>query len=196
MKKIALFTLIICSLFFISCNATKKEDGMYAKIITNKGDILLSLTYDKTPLTVANFIGLAEGTMNGTLIIDGSWDADLLDEPIELKVEDGLVVVVKGGTEAAQIRSAFGEVAAKLKPKEQESVWTVAEFGFGMNPAARLSGNVLEDEKKLGTCYFSIGDNSALGGSVNVGIRFTGVLAEPSLWINDTQVLEDGDFLL
>ena len=71
MKKTTLFTLIICSLFFISCNATKKEDGMYAKIITNKGDILLSLTYDKTPLTVANFIGLAEGTMNGTKFYDG-----------------------------------------------------------------------------------------------------------------------------
>ncbi len=63
MKKIALFTAIIFSLFFISCSATKKDDGMYAKITTNKGDIMISLTYDKTPLTVANFICLAEGLM-------------------------------------------------------------------------------------------------------------------------------------
>ena len=63
MKKIALFIVLLSSIFFISCSATKKDDGMYAKIITNKGEIVLSLHYDKTPLTVANFICLAEGLM-------------------------------------------------------------------------------------------------------------------------------------
>ena len=95
-----------------------------------------------------------EGTMNGTIVIDGSWDSDLVDEPVVLQIENGLVVDVKGGTAAAQIRQTFGEAAKRLKSKDQENVWTIAEFGFGMNPNARVAGNVLEDEKRLGTAYF------------------------------------------
>ncbi len=40
------------------------KDGMYAKIATDKGDILLKLFYNKTPLTVINFVGLAEGSLH------------------------------------------------------------------------------------------------------------------------------------
>lgn len=141
------------------------------------------------------FIMPREGTMNGTIVIDGTWESTLLEEPLELTVENGIVIDIKGDSTAAQIRQQFGEAATRLRSKDRELVWTVAEFGFGMNPEARLTGHVLEDEKRQGTCYFSIGDNSSLGGNAIVGIHIPGVLSKPSVWLDDMQILDNGVFL-
>lgn len=43
------------------------ENGIYAKFNTEKGDILIQLTYDKTPGTVGNFVGLAEGNLENDI---------------------------------------------------------------------------------------------------------------------------------
>ena len=40
------------------------QDGIYAKFNTNRGEILVKLTHDKTPGTVGNFVALAEGNMD------------------------------------------------------------------------------------------------------------------------------------
>jgi hypothetical protein len=53
---------------------------------------------------------------------------------------------------------------------------------------------LLEDEKVLGTCYFSIGDSGSLPGSAQ-GMRITGVLAEPTLEIGKLKFIEAGEFL-
>lgn len=60
--KLMLLTMVIS---MSSCKSTKYDnldDGLYADIQTNKGDVLLKLEYENTPITVANFVSLAEGT--------------------------------------------------------------------------------------------------------------------------------------
>ena len=62
MKKNILFLLILAASFF-SCkeNDNNLPDGLYAQIETNKGTIIVQLDYEKAPVTVANFVTLAEG---------------------------------------------------------------------------------------------------------------------------------------
>ena len=60
-KLLAIIVLTIAA----SCKPTKYTDladGLYADMETNKGEILLKLEFEKTPVTVANFVSLAEGT--------------------------------------------------------------------------------------------------------------------------------------
>lgn len=63
--KIFKLSFLIACLLIVSCKPAKYadlEDGMYADLVTNKGDILLKLEFDLTPITVANFVSLVEGT--------------------------------------------------------------------------------------------------------------------------------------
>lgn len=63
MKKTCLFILTI-TLALAGCKSSQYNDlgdGLFADIKTNKGDIIVRLEHKKTPVTVANFVSLAEG---------------------------------------------------------------------------------------------------------------------------------------
>ena len=56
--------LIAIAVVIASCKSVKYPDladGLYADVQTNKGDILIKLHADEVPMTVANFVSLAEG---------------------------------------------------------------------------------------------------------------------------------------
>ena len=64
MKKFNLFLVTLLAIAFYSCDEKYPdlEDGMYAEIKTNKGTAIAELFFEQTPMTVANFVSLAEGT--------------------------------------------------------------------------------------------------------------------------------------
>ena len=61
MKKIFLCLVAATALYSCKDEHSNLPDGLYADIETNKGNIIVQLEFEKTPITVANFVSLAEG---------------------------------------------------------------------------------------------------------------------------------------
>jgi leucyl aminopeptidase (aminopeptidase T) len=134
------------------------------------------------------FIAPLEGASNGRLVVDGTvWPIGRLDEPIAITIEDGYAVGFEG--------AAADDFRAVLEPHGPEA-FAVAELGIGTNEAAIPTGNVLEDEKILGTIHVAFGDNHSFGGTVRVSSHQDAIVLAPTLRIDGTTVVEDGSFLL
>jgi len=59
--RLSLATLVGILLFSCSSQYPDLEDGLYAEFQTSMGDFVTELHYDKVPMTVGNFVALAEG---------------------------------------------------------------------------------------------------------------------------------------
>jgi leucyl aminopeptidase (aminopeptidase T) len=139
------------------------------------------------------FVFPKEGSMNGTIVVDGSWEGILLEEPLSLTIEKGVVINISGGDIAKEIEESFEMAKSGLRSSKKDLIWTVAEFGFGMNPkATKLVGNRVEDLVIRGGAYFGFGDNTHLGGYARVGIHQRGTIRAPEVLLEETSLISSG----
>lgn len=134
------------------------------------------------------FIAPVEETANGKLIIDGSLLNNKVETPIEITIKDGFAAEIKGEKEAEELKKALESVNNK-------NAFNVAELGIGINPNAIITGNVLEDEKVLGTCHIAFGKNSSFGGKIDIPIHIDCIIKDPTILIDDKEIMNKGKFV-
>jgi len=132
------------------------------------------------------FIAPLEGTTNGIIVFDGSFDAIELNQPIITEIQDGKVISIKGGKPA--------DILKRRMDSAGEAAYNIAELGIGTNSAAELSSNLLEAEKVFGTVHVAMGSNITFGGTVSVPFHSDGVILSPTLKVDDILILDRGSF--
>lgn len=134
------------------------------------------------------FIAPVEGTGEGRLVVDGTIaGVGIPGEPVELVVEGGLLREADGeeGSQLIDLLTAHGEAGTN-----------VAELGIGTNERAELTGNVLEDEKILGTAHVAFGASAAIGGTVQVPVHLDCVVMKPDVSVDGEPIVRAGELLV
>jgi len=148
--------------------------------IADDGDLSAPGAFGNLPFG-EGFVAPREGRTTGRIVFDGA--VAMLGAPLVVLVEDGYAVDFEG--------DVGRRLRARLEANGPEAL-AVAELGIGTNPAARLSGNVLEDEKILGTVHVAFGDNHTFGGTLRVASHQDVVVLRPRVLIDGSEVLADG----
>ena len=132
------------------------------------------------------FISPAGG--NGTLVIDGTLGTlGLVDEPVELVIEGGHLRSARGGQ---------GMAFMELLTEHGENGTNIAELGVGTNEKAKPIGNIIEDEKILGTCHIAFGASAGIGGTVQVPIHLDCIVMKPTLELDGEAIVREGELLI
>lgn len=122
------------------------------------------------------FISPENKTAQGRICFDGSIAVSegtlLINTPIECIVNNGFVTDIKGAEEAACLLETIvtaeknardfelkGKLPSGSGEQYAQNARNIGELGIGLNPAACIIGNMLEDEKAFCTCHFAIGMN-------------------------------------
>lgn len=135
------------------------------------------------------FAAPIEGKSEGVFVADGSFAGiGVLKTPIKVKVEKGLATEITGGDEANKLINMLEKFGSKGR--------NIAEIGIGTNDKVKLSGILLEDEKKLGTVHIALGDNKSMGGNVNVPIHLDGVILKPTVYFDGKIIMQNGKLLV
>jgi peptidylprolyl isomerase len=131
--RISIFVLavLIITTESFAAGAGELSDGLYARMATSKGEILLQLEFEKTPLTVTNFAGLAEGTKNS----NKAKGARFYDGQIFHRVIDNFMI--QGGDPEGTGRGGPGyKFADEIDPSLKHSgpgILSMANAGPGSN---------------------------------------------------------------
>jgi leucyl aminopeptidase (aminopeptidase T) len=123
----------------------------------------------------------------GTVLASSLAGIGVSERPARLEVRDGRIVDARGGGGP----ELLGQLRAHGAPGTN-----LAELGVGTNEAATLTGNVLEDEKILGSVHVAFGASAGIGGTVSVPIHLDVVVVDATLEIDGRAVLEAGRYVL
>ena len=155
--------------------------------IVDAGDLSARGAFGNLPCG-EGFIAPLEGSGEGTLVVDGSIAG-------VGRVEDPVTLTVRGGHLAEATGSAGAELL-ELLTAHGEGGTNVAELGIGTNEEAILTGNILEDEKILGTAHVAFGASAAIGGTVQVPVHLDCVVLEPTVEVDGEALVRDGELLV
>lgn len=134
------------------------------------------------------------GSVNGTLVFDGSLTPPCgrLEHPIRLEVKDSVIQSIEGGQQASVFE-------AWLKSFNDPNMFKLAHIAYGLNPGARLTGNIVEDERVWGATEWGIGYVSAYDAppeGQDAKSHCDGICLDSSVWLDGVKIMENGRFVL
>ena len=127
--------------------------------------------------------GIQLDTLNGKIVYDGSVNPPLglLKNPIEMTIENGDIVKFEGGSEAI-------EFEAWLRSFDDPNMLRIAHVCYGFNPGAKLTGDVVEDERVWGCTEWGIGNMAWRPAATHTD----GICLNTSIWLDGKQLLDKG----